>query len=444
MLSRRVILPAVLATSLHPGVSGERIVYHDGTEASGGILRIDEEAVQIIAGEKETRIALHEIGAIQFRPGASDSPRRSIADVSGPVVLFRSGQLLAGEVTEAGSSAASAGAAGGSDVARVETAGAGTLEVPLELLGGFRLGRPHGSDELFRSDLAAAMGEASATRRPGAAPEDRVYVLRGRQLLKIGGVFRSLDASSLSMDYQGKIRRIPRASVFGVILVPVATRHVEGGYPAVFRLTSGDELPAMLLGMQQSEAGDRVLLLRFRGSPPEARQSLPLDRVQEVRFFSDRVLFLSDLAPVRSRESALVGSTTAFPWRRDRSTTGETLKLAGKTYRKGLGVHAYSSLEFDIGGRYSAFAATIGLVDLERDSAAAAPVDAGVTAGVTFRIVADGKALLEKAMTAAAKPESILLPVPGIERLRLEVDYGEDGFDFGDHAAWAEARVIRE
>ena len=451
----RIILSVFLVAGARAGAAAEGIAYHDGTEVSGAILQIDGEIVQIAdrstvrsegSGESSAgarSIALYEIGVIHFRSGATASPRRSVDDVPGPVVCFRSGQLLAGHVTGTAIGSSVGVDEGPVDSARVKVASAGVLDVPLELLWGFRLHRHHRTDALFRTDLAAAIRATSETPRASVVPQDWVYVVRGRQLLKVGGVFRSLDDRSLSMDYKGKTRRVPRSKVFGVILAPVATRRVESGYPAVFRLTSGDEFPAFLVGMKRSHASGRELLVRFRGSRPDARQSVPIELVQQVRFFSDRVTFLSDLAPVRTRENPLVGSTTAFPWRRDRSTSGDALKLGGKTYRKGLGVHSYSSLEFDIGGRYSTFAATIGLVDRERNAAALAD-DVPVVAGVTFRVFADDKVLFEMDMRGAAKGQSVLLPVTRVERLRLEVDYGKDGVDFGDHAVWAEARVIKD
>ena len=58
-------------------------------------------------------------------------------------------------------------------------------------------------------------------------------------------------------------------------------------------------------------------------------------------------------------------------------------------------------------------------------------------------VLADGKELHRKDMVHGASPELVVLPVEGIDRLRLEVDYGPDGLDLGDHADWAEARVTK-
>ena len=141
MLLRRVILSAFLVTSVRAGASAERVAYHDGTDVTGTILHIDGEVVQIVAGSSTVRsdgsgdagesspaaksIALYEIGAIHFRSGATGSPQRSVDDVPGPVVCFRSGELLAGHVTgtEIGSSAG-VDEAGQVDSARVKVANA--------------------------------------------------------------------------------------------------------------------------------------------------------------------------------------------------------------------------------------------------------------------------------------------------------------------------------
>ena len=55
----------------------------------------------------------------------------------------------------------------------------------------------------------------------------------------------------------------------------------------------------------------------------------------------------------------------------------------------------------------------------------------------------DEKAIFEKSLAHGDKPQNLSLPVSGVKTLRLEVDYGEDGVDFGDHANWADLRVTR-
>ena len=114
------------------------------------------------------------------------------------------------------------------------------------------------------------------------------------------------------------------------------------------------------------------------------------------------------------------------------AASGATLQMAGRSYRKGIGVHPRTVLEYDIGGAYRTFAAVIGL-----------DASAGKDAAVTFRVSADGKELLRKDMSRDEPPQTVALPLGGVKRLVLEVDFGPDGIDLGDHADWADARVAR-
>ncbi|HEX6467839.1 MAG TPA: NPCBM/NEW2 domain-containing protein [Streptosporangiaceae bacterium] len=125
------------------------------------------------------------------------------------------------------------------------------------------------------------------------------------------------------------------------------------------------------------------------------------------------------------------------PAERDRSNgeqaagDGHTLTIAGVTYAKGVGAHAAGTIDVNLGGRCSAFAADVG-------------VDAEVGAGrgsVTFSVLGDGVTLAStpvKAGGQAATPLSV--DVSGRTTLRLAVGNGGDTIDF-DHADWANARV---
>lgn len=91
-----------------------------------------------------------------------------------------------------------------------------------------------------------------------------------------------------------------------------------------------------------------------------------------------------------------------------------------------------SALEYDLQGKFATFQAILGLDDAS-----------GPQSGVLVRVIADGKSLLERAVSHGAPPEALSLPMTGVKRLRLEVDYGADGVDFGDYADWADARITK-
>jgi alpha-galactosidase len=126
------------------------------------------------------------------------------------------------------------------------------------------------------------------------------------------------------------------------------------------------------------------------------------------------------------------------PAERDRSNgetgaaDGRTITIAGTTYAKGVGAHAAGTIDVDLGGRCSTFAADVG-------------VDAEVGDGrgtVTFSVLGDGVTLATSPVKAggqAATPLSV--NVSGRTTLRLAVGNGGDNINY-DHADWANARVI--
>jgi len=400
------------------GAGPVKVVLNDGREAQGVWSAVRDGSIAL-EGAPEA-FPLHEVSAVILHEDATvDAPD------DGPVLFFRDGERLTARVASA------AGALVTVEIAAKPDAGAPppapvALRLPAEIVAGFRLREAHKDDDLFETDLAALRAPSPGARRS----LDAVYVRRATGLLRVEGTLRSLDAEYLSMEIGGDARRIRRQLVLGALLAPIASRAVDGDVPAVVELRSGGHIPCTLAGLR-AEGGRGDALLRFRGLD-EAPQPVPLDRIARIRFASDRIAFLSSLAPVRVEEVPLIGSSHPFPWRRDLAASGARLQMAGRSYRKGIGVHPRTVLEYDIGGTYRTFAAVIGL-----------DTSAGKEAAVTFRVAADGKELLRKDMTQGEPPEAVALPLTGVKRLVLELDFGPDGVDVGDHADWADARVAR-
>jgi len=112
---------------------------------------------------------------------------------------------------------------------------------------------------------------------------------------------------------------------------------------------------------------------------------------------------------------------------------GRTLSLGGQTYAKGLGVHANSTIIYNLGGAYQTFASDVGVDD-----------ETGGGGSVRFQVFLDGAAtpIYDSGNVfglAAAKQFSI--SVAGVQQLRLVVTSAGDG-DAYDHADWANARLF--
>lgn len=390
---------------------GQGVVRLDGTRVQGALLGLEDGAV-VVKGQAEP-VPLYELSAVvlsepDFSESEAGAAAKTLAWKDGPLVVFRDGEKVKGRVLLADANKAS-----------IQLSGH-VIAPPTEAIKGFRLREVHADDHLFELDL-------ESTTRP---EKDVVYVRKGGSLLRVAGVFHSLNEDYLTLEYEGKTRRVRRQRVLGMILAPVASRRVDAEIPAVVELRAGGRFPAYFRGIRTGTPAH--ILYRFRGTPEKAVQAIPSTLVARVSFASDRVLFLSSLEPVKVEETPFLGATPSFPWRKDLSVRGSPLSLAGKTYGKGLGVHSRSALEFKIEAGYRSFSSLIGLDD-----------SAGPQGGVTFRVFADGKEIYHRDMAKGATPEMLVLPVHGVTRLRLEVDFGEDGVDLGDHADWAEARITK-
>lgn len=399
-----------------PGLTGPDgspgVTLLDGKTVRGQIVRVENDGV--VLSSRKSPIPFYEIQ--ELHPTARSEKEKKVLFDRGPIVRFRSGETLAARVLLVEG-----------DIAKLRIVGPTgiqipDMEVPVESIQAFRLREAHQDDPLFEDDL-----------KKSSPAEDTVYARRGVGLLRIAGMFRGLTAEHLLFEIGGQRGNIRRQRVQGLMAAPVASKTPEPDPPATFEIVGAGRLPGYLRGVELekgSATGAKALRVRLPGAPRDALQRLPVAAVRRVTFASDRVLFLSQAQPVAVEETPVLGR--AFPYRKDLSVSGDPLRLGGRTYRRGLGVHSRCALEYVLGGRYRSFAAVIGIDD-----------SAGGRGSVTFRVLADGKELFKREKTGASKPEPISLPMDGVERLRLEVDFGADGLDVGDHADWADARVSR-
>ncbi|WP_294221381.1 NPCBM/NEW2 domain-containing protein, partial [uncultured Chryseobacterium sp.] len=112
------------------------------------------------------------------------------------------------------------------------------------------------------------------------------------------------------------------------------------------------------------------------------------------------------------------------------SVDGKKLMIAGKTFDRGFGTHAESSLLIKLNGKATRFSALVGLDDEMK----------GHEPAVEFEIYGDNKKLWSSGVMHLgdqAKPVSVSLK--GIKQLELVVSDGGNG-PYYDHADWVDAR----
>jgi hypothetical protein len=398
-----------------PTLDGPGVVLLSGELIAGELRRSGADTLEIEG--RDAPIPLYEIQEIRLAPAGEASGAEAGAPNANPgaaettkfasaFVRFRSGESF------------------GARIVRVENERAllraddfPELSLPIESIAAFSLREPHPSDNSF-SDAIDAIAAAPPK-------SDALFARQGNNLLRVEGVFRGLTEEHLLLERQHRVGRMLRRLVHGMILAPTATARREADPPSHFEYSGLGQLPAYLRSI--SPDGIEV---RFPGAPETETTILPRKGLTRILFASDRVVFLSTLEPQKVEETPVVGKGLGY--RKDRSLSGDAIRLGGKPYRRGLSVRSKTRLDYAVSGQYRAFAAVIGLDDATHGKG-----------GVTFRVLADGKEIFSKNLIATDTPAAISIPLEGVELLGLEVDYGPDGSDVADWANWASARVTR-
>src|SRR5262249_53915326 len=115
-------------------------------------------------------------------------------------------------------------------------------------------------------------------------------------------------------------------------------------------------------------------------TPAGVTVTFPLTALARLDFSKGKLSFLSDLDPVQVKESSTEDRVDHY--RRDKNLDNGPLTLAGKEYAKGLALHAFTELVYDIGGDYKELTAVLGIDDL-----------VGVEGQVRVLVEGDGKEL---------------------------------------------------
>lgn len=139
---------------------------------------------------------------------------------------------------------------------------------------------------------------------------------------------------------------------------------------------------------------------------------------------ADGRLALSALRPVRVEQG----------WgdlRFDRSVDGNLMRVRGKLYRRGLGTHAPSRIEFEVPAGATEFQAGAGIDD-----------ESGGNGSVRVRVLLDGAVAYESPEIRGNQPAALIkLPLGTARQLTLEADTTSDGKS-SDHVDWVDAYFV--
>jgi hypothetical protein len=269
--------------------------------------------------------------------------------------------------------------------------------------------------EPVRKEWAEIIGQADVKR-------DRVVGRSKKtdELYAIEGTFGDVDPKGESIQFRlegGVIRDVPLENLKGMIFY-----RTEGASKSpVCQVTDlqGNTLSAAAVKLQ----GHTFTITTVGGIDINYDQQ----HIARFDYNMGKLTYLSDLRPSKVVEKSGVGLPIAF--RKDSNLDGEPIILGDKSFPKGLSMHAYTELEYSLGGRYKEFKAFLGV-----DPRVGAESKALVT------IACDGKQVFSEEVTTATPLRQVVVPVQKAKTLRITVS-SSNILDLHDHVTLADAKV---
>ena len=155
------------------------------------------------------------------------------------------------------------------------------------------------------------------------------------------------------------------------------------------------------------------------------------DRIARLEVLGGRWQWLTALEPISYQHTPAL--SVSWDWVRDRNVTGGPIRVAGRQFDHGLGVHSECSLTFDLRKDYCEFVTFMGLDD-----------HSGPYASVDVEIRVDGQLGCRQApITPGRLHGPIRLDVTGAQRIKLTVLFGANA-DLQDRFNWVEPALIRQ
>ena len=368
----------------------------DGTVVEGRWGGMDaSRAIKIEAKEGATRLGWDELARVIFSSGLGDPA------VGDTVFHLADGGLLVGDLV---------GSDG--DALTGSTSLGKTTRLAFERLAGVELAS--------RDAFPAAFKRFTESLADRLAARD-VLVTRGKDQVKtVRGRLESLGPAEGMFALGKKTRTFKTEKIFGIVFAAGAGR--VGRFPVMVRLRDGGRIS----GTVATSTRDRLLLATSLGFTSEIR----LNRIKEIVVRSPRLVYLTDLA--MEGESGEGRLHAKWEVGIDRNVAGAALRMGGRHFDRGLGMHSKTEVSYSLGREYELFVVTVGLDDAVRPRGS-----------VVFRILGDNRVLFDSGLVMGTDtPRDIHIDVNDVDQMVLVVDYG-DGLDLSDYADWGDARLIK-
>ena len=238
----------------------------------------------------------------------------------------------------------------------------------------------------------------------------------------VSGKVTSLDDTTLTFMFRGEERTITRDRIVGLVFKHDSRpAPLQPGMHQMLLLQGGQSLPCKVNSI------DKHVTFELLGG---GKATPPREAVRAIRIENGRRIDLTRLKP--NAEEAIPYFGLKLPHKVNTDFSGKPIKLYDeKTYERGLAVHSKSRLHYKLKPNCERFQAKLGLLN-----------PGGKLGNITARVLGDGKVLWEQDnITAQSGVVDVDVPLELVERLVLEIDFGE-GQNVGDRAAWVAPRLI--
>lgn len=249
---------------------------------------------------------------------------------------------------------------------------------------------------------------------------DLLLIASEGRSVTLQGSLENLDDNGWEFNVGGKPRRGDFRQVQSFVLGAPAAR--IGSAAAWLDLSTGGRIACRI-----TSADEKGVALTSDALGPLL---VPWRLVRQIDLQSDRIVPLGRLVPTEDVQRSMPGAL--WPFRVDMNITGGAIRMSGMTYSRGIGVHAYQLLRYDLSGHYERFSAVVGVDD-----------SVGGHGSVVFRVLADDRLLFEsRTLRGGDAPQAVAIDISGASVLTLECDTADE-LDLSDHANWANAVLIR-
>ena len=376
----------------------------DQPPVEGLLSGLGDDGLLLTVGKEERRLPLRSL--LSVRPTAGTAPS---AKYNTLIQLADQSTLAATDYQVRGGQAT------------VTLVGGVKLTMPTRAIRAVRFQAPGDHDEKTGKQWSEIVASQAAA--------DLLAIRKKGSLDYLEGVLQDLDADNLTFELDKQPIVVKRPKIEGLVYYHAAT----------------DPLPEAICEITIA-GGTRLAARSVRGvdgklqitTPTGVELRFPWQQVAQLDFSAGKVRYLSDLQPEAQEYWAYFplkdppeSVIDFFRPRQDRGLEQAPLRLDGKSYAKGLTLHSRTLLAYRLPGEFSRFEAVVGIDDSVRE---------GGNADV--KILGDGKPLWQGRVRGTGPAEAVSLPVAGIRRLEILVDFGED-LDIADQVDLCEAKVTK-